>query len=131
MAIEKRLTFGTEADNESPRIIETFPDNSANEIPTYALIQAKFSEVMQSSTITTTTFKVHNGINYIPGTVSFDKIEGHPYYRGATVASFKPSSPLDPSSVYTVTISAIVKDSTGKSLAQDIVWSFRTTATRG
>ncbi|MBI5874561.1 MAG: Ig-like domain-containing protein [Deltaproteobacteria bacterium] len=92
----------------------TSPSSGATGVAINTAITATFSETMDASTITSSTFTV-NGIS---GTVS---------YSGAT-ASFTPSSSLGYSTTYTATITTGVKDMAGNAMASAYSWSFTTGA---
>src|SRR5206468_3363524 len=81
-------------------------------------IAATFSEVVDASTISTTTFTLNQGTTPVVGTVT---------YVGTT-ATFAPASNLAASTTYTATITTVVKDLAGNALASAFVWSFTTGA---
>jgi hypothetical protein len=82
-------------------------------------ITATFSEALDPTTITPTTFTVMQGITPIPGTVTY--VGG-----GGSVATFNPTSDFPPSTVVTVTITTGVTDLAGNALAAKKTWSFTT-----
>jgi hypothetical protein len=81
-------------------------------------VTATFSETMDPTTITTTTFTVKQGTTPVSGAVT---------YSGVT-AVFTPTSNLVVSTVYTATITTGVKDLGGNAPAVNKVWSFTTGA---
>ncbi|MDE3126288.1 MAG: Ig-like domain-containing protein [Bacteroidota bacterium] len=101
-----------------PMIILTDPLDSATNVGINKIITATFSTVMDPTTITSATYFVKQGINLIPGVVSYS----------GTKASFTPSTPLALNTVYTATVTTGAKDQTGKALANNYVWTFTTTA---
>jgi predicted small lipoprotein YifL len=105
-------------DTTKPTVTLTVPANAATGIAATAKLTATFSEAMDPSTITATTFTVKHGVTAVAGTVS---------YSGVT-ATFTPASALLPNTIYTATITTGVKDLAGNVLAGDHAWSF-TTAT--
>jgi len=78
----------------APTVTSTSPDSAAAGVPINTKILATFSEAMDPSTITTSTFTLKTGTTLVSGTVS---------YTGVTV-TFVPSSNLTASTVYTATI---------------------------
>ncbi|MGZ5134082.1 MAG: Ig-like domain-containing protein [Flavitalea sp.] len=101
-----------------PEVILTSPIDTATGVALSGKIDATFNEAMDPSTITTSTFKVQQGANAIPGSVS---------YTG-TMATFTPSASLDANTNYTATITTGSKDPAGNALVEDYVWSFTTGA---
>ncbi|MFA6508299.1 MAG: Ig-like domain-containing protein, partial [Treponemataceae bacterium] len=84
-------------------------------------IFANFSETMDSTTINTASFTLKSGASInVAGTVVWNATNNS--------ATFTPSADLTPSTVYTATISAAVKDSSGTVMASDKVWTFTTAA---
>ncbi|MBE2279283.1 MAG: Ig-like domain-containing protein [Ignavibacteriaceae bacterium] len=101
-----------------PTVSSTQPANSATEVPINQKIAANFSEVMDSSTMTTATFTIMQGTTFISGTVT---------YTGVS-AIFSPSTNLEPNTLFLATITTMAKSAKGQSLAQNYVWSFTTGA---
>ena len=81
-------------------------------------VTATFSNAMNPSTLTTTTFTLAQGTTPVTGTVS----------TAGTTATFTPTSPLAVNTTYTATITTGAKDTSGNSLASNYVWSFTTAA---
>ncbi len=102
-------------DTTPPTVTSTSPANGATNIAVSSNITATFSEAMNAATISTSTFKLNNGIT---GTVS---------YNSATrTATFDPSTNLNYSTTYTATITTGAKDSTGNAMTSNYTWSFTT-----
>jgi len=80
-------------------------------------ITATFSETMDSSTITTTTFTLKDSDN--------NAVTGIVTYSGTT-ATWTPSSNLTSGTTYTATITTSVKDAAGNNMTSDKTWSFTT-----
>lgn len=99
-----------------PLVISTDPVNGATSVVLNKIITATFNEVMDASTITSTSFLVNRGATAVAGTIS---------YAGST-ASFTPASPLIPNTVYTARITTLAKDLNGNALQEDYVWTFST-----
>jgi hypothetical protein len=85
-------------------------------VATNSAIIAIFSEMLDPLTITNVTFTLKHGTAPVSGTVS---------YAGVT-ATFTPSSSLAASTVYTATITTVVKDLADNTLASNFIWSFTT-----
>jgi len=100
-------------------IDETSPANNAAGVSRNAVITATFSENMDTSTITTSSFMVKQGTNEVSGSVN---------YSGDT-ATFTPTENLSAGKVYTATLTRDVKDLAGNSMASNMVWNFTTGGT--
>jgi hypothetical protein len=103
-------------DTLAPTVISTIPMNGANAVPGNQKITATFDEIMDSLTLTTSSFIVMAGATPVAGTVS---------YVGVT-ATFTPTNPLVNNTMYTARITNAVKDSAGNAMANDYVWYFNT-----
>jgi hypothetical protein len=103
-------------DTIPPTVLSTRPENNWVAYTTSA-ITVTFSEVMDTSTITTSSFTVSDGGGNISGTISFSD--------GDTVATFTPSANLSYSTTYTVTLNSIIQDLAGNTLTAT-PWSFTT-----
>jgi hypothetical protein len=112
-------TFRTAANgcNPPPTVVSVSPANGATGVCPLTIITATFSEAMNVSTITTTTFIVTPGVT---GTIAHDVSD--------SIFTFTPSIPLAIGTVYTATITTGVRDTFGNALASDSVWSFTTAA---
>lgn len=105
----------------APEVTSTDPANLASGVPLNKVISATFSEAMDAATITNTSFKIIEGNDEVPGTVS---------YTGTT-ATFTPSSNLLSGVTYIATITIAAQNVAGTPLANDYVWQFNTNATLG
>ena len=114
------FTTGDTADTTPPTVSSTSPENLATDVAINQSITATFSEAMDPTTITPTTFTVMQGITPIPGKVTNVGGGG----GGGSVATFNPTSDFPPSTVVTVTITKGVTDLAGKALAPNKTWSF-------
>lgn len=107
-------------DNTAPTVSSVTPANSATGIGTGTTVTATFSEAVNSSTVTTSTFQLKDpGNNIITATVG----------TSSNVITLTPSSPLSYSTTYTATIisgGSGVKDLAGNALASNYTWSFTT-----
>ena len=119
------VVFGTGApDTTPPTVTSVAPANGATGVSTATSATATFSEGMNASTITPSTFVLRNPSNAIvASTVS--------YNAGTNVATLTPTLPLAASTTYTATITGgpgSVTDAAGNALASNFVWSFTTGA---
>ncbi len=103
-----------------PTVTSTVPTDAATGVATNIQIMATFSEPMDLTTISTTTFQVKTTVGgvAVPGTTT--------YNPGSNTATFFPSSPLANSTGYTVTITTGAKDLAGNPLAANKVFTFTT-----
>ena len=116
-------SFTTAAvDNTPPAVTSVSPLNGATGVNAGANIIANFSEAVNASTVTTTTFQLRDaGNNLIPASVS----------TSSGQITLDPTSTLAGSAVYTATITggaSGVKDLAGNALASNYSWSFTTGA---
>jgi Ice-binding-like/Bacterial Ig-like domain len=102
-----------------PIVITTDPADTEKNVVLNKVIKATFNEVMDSATITTTTFTLQQGGTMISGTVTYS----------GTTASFIPAANLSPNTIYTATITASVKDLARNSPLSNYVWTFTTLPT--
>jgi len=114
------ISFGPLVPPVPPAVSSTSPQDQATGVASNSAIAATFSKSMDTSTITTSTFTVSNGVNSISGNISFTVNAGN------TVAIFTPSPNLSFSTTYTATITTGVMDLSGNSMAQNYSWSFTT-----
>ncbi|MGK2905653.1 MAG: Ig-like domain-containing protein [Desulfuromonadales bacterium] len=103
-------------DTAPPTVTSTVPVDAATAVAIGNNLTATFSEAMDPLTITDLSFTLTDGVTPVAGDVS---------YSGVT-AVFNPAVDLDPSTVYTATISTVAADLAGNPLASDYVWSFTT-----
>lgn len=111
-------TFTT-GDTTSPTVVLTAPAANATLVARNAVISATFSELINPTTITATTFSVSSSAGPVAGTVTLN----------GTTAKFTPDVTLAPTTAYTATITSGVKDLNGNSLVGSFTWSFTTGAT--
>jgi hypothetical protein len=104
-----------------PTVVSLAPPNSASGVCPNTLAVATFSEAMNPSTISATTFTLTGpGAASVTGQVAYDA----PDY----VATFTPTSALALSTTYTATVTTGAQDLLGNALAVDATWSFMTAA---
>ncbi len=112
------FTTSAAADVTAPTVLTTIPANSGMSIAVNSNVSATFSEAMNSSTITSTTFTLKQGATSVAGSVSYS----------GTTATFNPTSDLTGGTVYTATITTGAMDAAGNALAATKTWSFTTAA---
>jgi tetrahydromethanopterin S-methyltransferase subunit B len=111
--------LGVPTDTIPPTVSSTDPVNAATGVAINRKIAAAFSEAMDPSTITTTTFTVKQGATSVAGTVT---------YAGVT-ATFTPSTNLAANTTYTATVTTGAADLAGNSVVSSYAWSFTTAVT--
>jgi Domain of unknown function (DUF4082)/Bacterial Ig-like domain/Concanavalin A-like lectin/glucanases superfamily/Bacterial Ig domain len=130
----KRLLSSTEIQSDMnspigpdatpPTVTSVSPVNAATNVSTASAVSAIFSEAVNASTVSGTTFQLRNPSNtLITATVT--------YNAATNTATLTPSAALANSTVYTATITggaSGVKDNAGNALASNFVWSFTTVA---
>ena len=118
------FTTAVSADTTPPTVTAVFPAGGATGISTTANVTATFSEAMDATTITTSTFELRDAANtLVAATVTFN--------ASTRVATLNPTPTLVAASTYTVTVKGgtvdpRVKDLAGNALANDRTWSFTT-----
>lgn len=112
------FTTGAAPDTTAPTVAATSPAHNATGVATNVAITATFSETMTAASFNTSTFILNQGVNGVPGVVSYD----------GTTATFTPSSALAYSTTYTATVSSSVTDAAGNPMAANQVWIFTTGA---
>lgn len=105
----------------TPTVISTNPIDLAINVARDKVISATFSEVMNASTITTSTFTLMNGTTPILGVVGYS----------GTTATFTPNADLISGNTYTAKITIGAKNSAGTPIANDYEWSFSTASPLG
>jgi hypothetical protein len=115
---EDRAGLITSPTLTTPTVSATNPVNASTGMPFNQKISATFSELMDSTTITTASFTLMQGTTFVAGTVS---------YTGTT-ATFAPSSNLAANTLYTATITTTAKSLMAEGLSSNYVWSFTTGA---
>ncbi len=102
----------------APSVTSTVPANGDSGVQINRRITATFSvPTMDAATITTASFKVTGPLAAaVAGTVT---------YAGST-AVFTPTTALAASTLYTATVTTLVKNQIGTAMAANHVWSFNT-----
>jgi O-glycosyl hydrolase len=103
----------------APTVTAVTPANASTGIAITSAVTATFSETMNSSTITGSTFTLTPaGGSAVAATVTYN----------ADVATLTPTAPLANGTIYTATITTGVMSSGGSALASNYTWSFTTAA---
>jgi O-glycosyl hydrolase len=104
-----------------PTVTSTVPANGVTNVNVGNALMASFSQPMNTSTITASTFTLTGpGNTPIAGAVT--------YNSGSSAATLTPSSALAFSTSYTATITTGATSSAGAALASNYVWAFTTGA---
>jgi glucose/arabinose dehydrogenase len=116
-------SFTTAAvDNTAPTVTSVSPANGATGVSTGTTVIANFSEAVNASSVTGTTFQLRDpGNNLVSATIS----------TSSGQITLTPSDALTGTTVYTATITggaSGVKDLAGNALASNYSWSFTTAA---
>ncbi len=107
-------TGTTDSDTTAPTVTFRSPSSGATGVAVDSTISVVFSEAMDTSTITISTFTVDNAAT---GTIAFS--------GGNTIATLTPSSNLLNNTTYTVSLGAGIENVAGNSLSTTS-WSFVT-----
>lgn len=105
---------GIAADTTAPTVTFTSPPKGATAAPVKVKVNAAFSENMDPTSITGTTFTVMQGTNPVQGKVT----------AGASSATFTPARDFEKGKAYTATVTTGTKDLAGNALASNYVWDF-------
>jgi hypothetical protein len=98
----------------APTVILTNPSDLDASVTLNQNVTATFSEAMDNTTITTTTFTIMEGLNPVLGTVSYS----------GNIATFNPNSDFVAGKTYSAKITNGVKNATGTNMVNDYKWSF-------
>jgi Bacterial Ig-like domain len=119
---------GNNADTTAPTAISVTPADAATGVATADNVEVTFSEDVDSSTLTASTFTLLKQGATTP-------LEAQVSYDSATKkATLDPEADLEAGTTYTATVkggTSGVKDLAGNPLAQDKTWSFTTAAAQG
>jgi YVTN family beta-propeller protein len=103
-----------------PTVTASIPVNGAGDVATDTIVQVTFSDMMDASSINSSTFLVSGSVT---GTITYDSV--------TKTATFKPSKSLEKKMAYTVTLTTGIKNATGNALASNYTWSFTTSENDG
>jgi len=101
-------------DTTPPEVASTSPAADATDVAVDTAVSVTFSEAMDESTITTSSFTLVG----VSGSVSYDS--------GTYTATFTPGTNLAYSTTYTATLSTAITDAASNPLASAYSWSFTT-----
>ncbi len=104
-------------DTTPPTVLSTSPLGGATDVDVGTSITATFSEAMDGSTITGSTFTL-SSTSPVSGTVTYDS--------GTNTATLTPSAALGYMTTYTATITTGATDLAGNSISSNYTWSFTT-----
>jgi len=113
-----QFTVSTPADTTPPTVSSTAPANGATNVNPGTMATAVFSEAVNASTVSTSTFTLRQGTTNVSGTVTLS----------GTTATFRPSAALANGTTYTATVTTGVRDTAGNAMAANYAWSFTTAA---
>jgi alpha-tubulin suppressor-like RCC1 family protein len=112
------VTVQDKSGDNPPPVDYTTPADGATNVPLNVPVQVSFSNFIDISTVTTSTFMVSNGGNPVSGTMTLS----------GNYATFTPSAPLEYGTLYTARLTTGIKDILGNALLpSDYTWSFSTT----
>ena len=103
-------------DTTAPVVTITSPLPDASGVAIDTSVSVTFSEEIDDSTITTSTFRISADGHNLPGTVTYS----------GTTATFTPSDDFEFNQDYLVLVSTGVSDPAGNAMANNYSWSFRT-----
>src|SRR5919107_2408059 len=117
-SISEIRTHGVSGPNIPPTVVSTNPADGANNVAASSNVVATFSEAMNPSTVTTSTFTLvpTSGGTPVPATVTMGS--------GNTVATLNPTANLAAGVSYTARIAGTVTDAAGAPMGADKVWTF-------
>lgn len=105
----------------APTVASTSPAPSAIGVGVNSVILATFSEAMDPTTISSSSFTVAQGSTSVSGIVTYS----------GTVAAFAPNVALAVGTSYTATITTTAQAASGSALGANFVWAFTTGASAG
>ncbi|MHA7263040.1 phytase [Arthrobacter sp. TMN-37] len=117
---------GGPGDTTPPTVTAVLPGPNATGVAVGTNVTGTFSEAMDASTITPSTFTLTTGTTTVPAAVTYNSTD--------RVATLNPGADLAAGTTYTATIkggTSGVKDAAGNALASDRTWTFTTAAAGG
>lgn len=102
----------------APTVAAIAPLNEATDVALNITVSATFSEAMDPSTVTSTSFTLTQGTTAVAGTVTY----------AGNIAVFTPTSALEPGLTYSANVTVGAKNLAGTALAEAKAWSFTTNA---
>jgi hypothetical protein len=112
-------------DAASPSVVATAPVDGATAVDRAAVAAATFSEPIDATTVTTSTFRlvVDGAADAVPAAVQYD--------ASSKTATLRPSAPLPVGTRFVATVAggpSGVRDTGGSGLPADVTWAFTTEA---
>jgi hypothetical protein len=117
-AEENHASDSFTVDTAAPTVVSRYPASGATGVVLDTVVTATFSEAMNASTITTSSFTLKIGTTPVSGSVS--------YNAGTYTATFTPSANLTDDTIYTASLSTAVTDIAGNALSAASTWNFTT-----
>ncbi|MEO8576085.1 MAG: Ig-like domain-containing protein [Gemmatimonadales bacterium] len=120
-AMAAPFTFAfTTGDTNAPSVTAVVPASGATNVALNTTVKVTFSEPMDPTSITTTTFSLKNTVTsaVIASTVTYD--------NATTSATLTPGAPLAGNTNYTVTVTTGAKDAAGNPLGGQFTSTFTT-----
>jgi hypothetical protein len=107
---------GCSCSENHPKVTSTTPIANEKDVVLNRSITATFSRVLNSNSINNKTFIVKRGTIQVDGEVTYVK----------NTATFTPTTPLLPNTVYYAYLTTDIKSITGSHLQKNYIWSFTT-----
>lgn len=102
-----------------PVVVRTSPPPRKRDVPLNMMVTIVFSEPIEATSLNTTSVQLHTGSASVTGTLSFvDATQ--------LTASFTPNGPLAAETDYTLSISQVIRDLDGESMATSVSVPFTT-----
>ena len=99
-----------------PVVVAVTPEDGAENVPLETAVRVFFSEPVAADTVTGDTLSLAGPGGPVPGTLTLS--------AGDTQAIFRPEAPLEPDTLYTLTVSEGIEDRAGYGLPSPITTSF-------
>jgi hypothetical protein len=116
-SVRVKVTVNPPPDTQAPSITSRTPTPGQTGVDRSIVLKVIFDEQLNSSTVSTDTFRLYYGVTSIPGTVSYNQEDAS--------ATFTPASTLLSTTQYTAQLTSGIKDLAGNPLPATN-WSFTT-----
>ena len=110
--------FGGSDDSVRPSVLALSPARDSASAVVTTNVSATFDRAINASTIDSVSFVVTGPSGDLTGTVSYDS--------DTNTATFDPASELALDETYTASLARTIRDSSGRTLGEAVIWSFRT-----
>lgn len=118
LAAQESWSFRT-LDLSAPTVLTFAPANFATSVPIDSVVTATFTEAMDATTLTNTTFTLTDPTGgSVAGAVT--------YNPSTKTATFTPGGNLTASTEYLVKLSMVIADTAGNKMASQVLWRFTT-----